>query len=1031
MEEDLHLDEIYDDNLLEINNDPMLPSNPNSPQMVPQTSPPHTPDYQPPPPSVSSLNSDHLLGSRQSLNPLQQGATNGNQVSPQSYAALACLEPRQPSEEEMKSEVEPELSAADMSALKCVQVMHKSVRAQIFDNYKELRHIMSVPTLDPEWSSQFVKLDWPSDIKVPEHPSDRARFNAKYPGLITELELQEKHKTKQLEAAPNIRILNDLHGMIEEFTLPEEVTGVILAEKEGTIRSCLDALQLQGDHIAKITMARRENFIKIFPHLRDHLDFVKDESNYNVEETRVKLFRKTFLNNLLNRVNMINEGYNSFTGAAQASKKMLPSSHSSLQHRYVDASILHQPFFFEKINELHLHQLPFRFFHITATYLGGRLKDFYSNWQQITFNKNILSVVGGHKIRLTGAPYLKNHNQTSHVSPSQQRFLQSLIDLKIIEETNSQGLSSSFFLIPKDNGSFRFILNLKELNKFILYKKFKMQSVSDARDLISKNDFMVKLDLKQAYDCVPIDFHSKNLLQFRHGDKKYQFNCLPNGLSEAPRIFTMILDPIKYIFGVLGIKHVSYLDDLLIINKSSDTLRSHINLAAYIFTQLGFIINMEKSIFVPVQRIDFLGFVLDSHAMTISLSNKRLSRLQNLTNNLLKSHQATRRELATVLGHMTSSTLAVQQAPLFYRNIQRQVNLVKEIDIWDNMISLSKETKQDLLWWSLEAHKYVTAPLKLPHPEITIFTDASFTGWGAVCGPHRAQGPWTQDLIRKNNINILEILAIKHGLMSHLQHESNMCVKIMTDNKTALYYIQKKGGTVNKEISDIALDCWHWAISRRITLIVGHIPGSENSEADRESRRMRDPSDFQLNPSIFQKINRKWGKIQLDLFASQWNAQVTNYYSWMRQPGSKGVDALTMRWENSGNYAFPPWILIPKVIQKVRSEQVQIILITPFWPKKNWYSHLLWMSIDLPIMLQNHKIILRTAEGAPPQLDKDFHLIAWKLSGNQSQTREFQEKLQRSFPTKTENPQRNFMMDIGPNGQAGVIEGKYLPFQHL
>ena len=89
----------------------------------------------------------------------------------------------------MRSEVEPELSAADMSALKCVQVMHKSVRAQNFDNYKELRHLVCVPTLDPEWSSQFVKLDWPSDVKVPEHPSDRARFNAKYPGLIAELEL--------------------------------------------------------------------------------------------------------------------------------------------------------------------------------------------------------------------------------------------------------------------------------------------------------------------------------------------------------------------------------------------------------------------------------------------------------------------------------------------------------------------------------------------------------------------------------------------------------------------------------------------------------------------------------------------------------------------------------------------------------------------------------------------------------------------------------------------------------------------------
>lgn len=58
---------------------------------------------------------------------------------------------------------------------------------------------------------------------------------------------------------------------------------------------------------------------------------------------------------------------------------------------------------------------------------------------------------------------------------------------------------SNIFLHPKPNGKFRMILDLTELNKNINYEHFKM-----ALDLLNQNMWMIRDDLTDAYNSVPI-----------------------------------------------------------------------------------------------------------------------------------------------------------------------------------------------------------------------------------------------------------------------------------------------------------------------------------------------------------------------------------------------------------------------------------------------------------------------------------------------------------------------------------------------
>lgn len=76
----------------------------------------------------------------------------------------------------------------------------------------------------------------------------------------------------------------------------------------------------------------------------------------------------------------------------------------------------------------------------------------------------------------------------------------------IVESTHSQGeFVSSIFLRLKKNGvDYRMILNLKELNKFIVYRHFKMDSLKTVTDLMTQGCYMASVDTKDAYYTVAI-----------------------------------------------------------------------------------------------------------------------------------------------------------------------------------------------------------------------------------------------------------------------------------------------------------------------------------------------------------------------------------------------------------------------------------------------------------------------------------------------------------------------------------------------
>ncbi|KAJ8978473.1 hypothetical protein NQ317_017001 [Molorchus minor] len=117
---------------------------------------------------------------------------------------------------------------------------------------------------------------------------------------------------------------------------------------------------------------------------------------------------------------------------------------------------------------------------------------------------------------------------------------------------------SNIFLVPKPDGSNRLILNLKQLNKYIHTKRFKLEYHKLVRKLISPNCFMAVIDLKDAYYLIPLKSHRK-YYRSKYEDKSY---------NTAPFVFTKLMKPLLAKLRTSNFLSVVYLHDFLLTDKS-------------------------------------------------------------------------------------------------------------------------------------------------------------------------------------------------------------------------------------------------------------------------------------------------------------------------------------------------------------------------------------------------------------------------------------------------------------------------------
>ena len=184
----------------------------------------------------------------------------------------------------------------------------------------------------------------------------------------------------------------------------------------------------------------------------------------------------------------------------------------------------------------------------------------------------------------------------------------------------------------------------------------------------------------------------------------------------------------------LNVRIIVFLDDMLLMASSIEEDASSQRHLIFILQNLGFLINVKKSLLNPSQTLLFLGVEVNSQEMTLSLPMEKKDKIIKQCKSLIEKQFVSVRELTQIIGRLSSSAIAVLPAPLQYRGMQRQqIRELSSRGSFDTMIKLSIQAKSELRWWIQNLHLNKGRSLISVPPQIVISSDASQKGWGAAC----------------------------------------------------------------------------------------------------------------------------------------------------------------------------------------------------------------------------------------------------------------------------------------------------------
>ena len=548
-----------------------------------------------------------------------------------------------------------------------------------------------------------------------------------------------------------------------------------------------------------------------------------------------------------------------------------------------------------------------------------------------------------------------------------------------------RGFYSRYFLITKKDGGLRPILDLRGLNYYLKVFPFKMLRTRDVLQTVLPGDWFTSIDLKDAYFHVPIAPHHRQYLRFAFKGQAYQFRVLPFGISLAPRIFTRCVAAALAPLQASGMRILPYLDDwLLCAPTRGQVLRDTSALLAHV-AELGLTVNYTKSHLVPTQESVFLGISLNSVTMRACPSPRRVDNILELVAQVRGQTGLTYGLLLSLLGKLVSVSEIVPLGLLSLRPLQ----------VWINGLGLDPKRHQRRLVLNSYRLRQLLEPWRkredlcrgvvmgsLPSRREVVETDASRSGWGAVWSRRSVRGTWGPRQ-RSLHINALELRAVYLALRHFLPALRGRHVLVRSDNTSAVYHVNHQGGVRSRQSLQEAQRLLRWAFPRLASLRAVFRPGVDNLAADVLSRRGLHPGEWRLHPAVVLEVWERYGRAEVDLFASSETTHCRLWFSQSEPTSPLGQDALAHAWpQGCLLYAFPPLPLLLLTLHRIATCNHEVLLVAPYWPGRVWFPRIRQLLNGTPWRLPSRRDLLSQIGGRiwHPQPAR-LQLWVWPLKG--------------------------------------------------
>uniref|UniRef100_A0A0K0ETD5 RNA-directed DNA polymerase n=1 Tax=Strongyloides stercoralis TaxID=6248 RepID=A0A0K0ETD5_STRER len=405
-------------------------------------------------------------------------------------------------------------------------------------------------------------------------------------------------------------------------------------------------------------------------------------------------------------------------------------------------------------------------------------------------------------------------------------LIDDLIKKDVIKVDRDAKMLSNIIVVRKKDSSFRPCVDLRMVNKRVIKDSYPIPMLEKLLEFASNAYYYANLDLVSAFFQIELNEQDKNKFGVWFNGNIYTFNRVPMGYTNAPFILQRVVDQVTS-----GLSCCKWYFDDCIICTNENSMEQHLKNVEMVLRRLfkhNLKISLKKSNLVT-QNVKFLGHQLGGKM--IKLTDEAINMIDQFP------EPVNERQVRRFLGIVG-----------FYRNNIPQLSIVaapissklkKNNFSWDDSCRQSfMEIKRLVKEQSIVYGDDISLPL-------TIFSDASQLGFGAVIGQKNNQGIFQPILyfskkrsasIRLKDSTYLEFMSIILCIRKFRNRILGRKVEWFCDNKPLILMI-KKGESENAQYN-----AWLCEISM-YDICFYYYPGKKNIMADYLSREVADSLD--------------------------------------------------------------------------------------------------------------------------------------------------------------------------------------------